>query len=467
MQYIIFGAGSSGKKAAIDLGLERVDFFASNNLMVKKGNTEWVLNRKVLSFEDMINKCNSGNYMIVVASERYAIEMDAQLRENGIKKYFVYHEFDNNELWKLYPNYYLYRYVHTLNYAKVLNLYQIRKYKRIAIYGDNFFLPYLICEVAIQNDYDNIVGIIPHTTNKYGIRSAGVPVKNLNDVWDNIDCLIINVKFNQSDIRSKLDICEHQFEVIDIYDVDKFEPEYNHTELIRYKDIHKGKRVFVIGNGPSLRCEDLDRLNKNREICFGSNSIYKIFKMTKWRPNYLCFIDPIMISSSKTEINEFDGEVFLADVYHRYGIDFPNSSNINVVHQSADITEMYYPNKPGFSSDIKKGVCTSFSVTYFCIQLAAYMGASEIYLLGVDNTIAKNIHDTKHFASDYMAEAEGTEMLEIVEKVDLSMNIEMIEKGYMKAEEYSITHGFRIFNATRGGVLETFERVNFDSLFEE
>ena len=33
------------------------------------------------------------------------------------------------------------------------------------------------------------------------------------------------------------------------------------------------------------------------------------------------------------------------------------------------------------------------------------------------------------------------------------------------AENYSRNHNFRIYNATRGGKLEMFERVEFDSLF--
>ena len=37
--------------------------------------------------------------------------------------------------------------------------------------------------------------------------------------------------------------------------------------------------------------------------------------------------------------------------------------------------------------------------------------------------------------------------------------------AYMSAEPYSRDHGFRIFNATRGGKLEVFERKNFDEVF--
>lgn len=38
-------------------------------------------------------------------------------------------------------------------------------------------------------------------------------------------------------------------------------------------------------------------------------------------------------------------------------------------------------------------------------------------------------------------------------------------KAYEAAELYSREYGFRIYNATRGGCLEVFERVNFDSLW--
>lgn len=36
---------------------------------------------------------------------------------------------------------------------------------------------------------------------------------------------------------------------------------------------------------------------------------------------------------------------------------------------------------------------------------------------------------------------------------------------FEKAREYADGHGIKIYNATRGGKLEVFERVNFDKLF--
>ena len=36
--------------------------------------------------------------------------------------------------------------------------------------------------------------------------------------------------------------------------------------------------------------------------------------------------------------------------------------------------------------------------------------------------------------------------------------------AYKKAKEYADKHGIKIYNATRGGALEVFPRVNFDDL---
>lgn len=52
--------------------------------------------------------------------------------------------------------------------------------------------------------------------------------------------------------------------------------------LKKLKNIHLGKRCFIIGNGPSLKAEDLSKLYKNNEITFAFNRIYHIFDQTKW-----------------------------------------------------------------------------------------------------------------------------------------------------------------------------------------
>jgi hypothetical protein len=40
----------------------------------------------------------------------------------------------------------------------------------------------------------------------------------------------------------------------------------------------------------------------------------------------------------------------------------------------------------------------------------------------------------------------------------------LINDSFQEAEMYTREHGQKIYNATRGGIIETFERVSFDSL---
>ena len=42
-----------------------------------------------------------------------------------------------------------------------------------------------------------------------------------------------------------------------------------------------------------------------------------------------------------------------------------------------------------------------------------------------------------------------------------------MEIAYEYAEKYSREHGFRIYNATRGGHLEVFERVNLEVILAD
>lgn len=53
----------------------------------------------------------------------------------------------------------------------------------------------------------------------------------------------------------------------------------NHRNILKLKNKYQGKRCFIIGNGPSLTAEDLDKLEN--EICFAANRIYNIFPKTK------------------------------------------------------------------------------------------------------------------------------------------------------------------------------------------
>ena len=253
---------------------------------------------------------------------------------------------------------------------------------------------------------------------------------------------------------------KEKINIIDIYDIVKFIPIYHHPELAKYKDIHKGERCFIVGNGPSLRMEDLNTLKKHNEVCFGVNKIYKAYTQTSWKPNYLCVSDPLAISSVIKKLHQsMHEEVFFADDYH-----WTENKQIEGVNYVHFCTEDYGEYEPNFSDDITKGVFCGFTVIYdFCLQIAAYMGFKKIYLIGTDSTTYESVTDPRnHFISDYHTRQDS----ELFQSLGHVSRWDKVFQAYRKAEKYSIKHGFRIYNATRGGALEVFERVDFDALFE-
>ena len=63
--------------------------------------------------------------------------------------------------------------------------------------------------------------------------------------------------------------------------------------LEKLRDAHAGKRVVVMGNGPSLSRIDFDDLKG--EITFASNKIFLAFDKTDWRPTYYSVEDDLVI----------------------------------------------------------------------------------------------------------------------------------------------------------------------------
>ena len=74
----------------------------------------------------------------------------------------------------------------------------------------------------------------------------------------------------------------------------------NYWESLRNQ--YSGQRGFIIGNGPSLRVEDLDSLQG--EITIASNKIYMIFPKTPWRPTFYTIADTILWPKINGEVED-------------------------------------------------------------------------------------------------------------------------------------------------------------------
>lgn len=441
----MFGAGAQGIQACDFIGYARVLCFADTY----RFHREWC-GKMTISFEEMVSCCQSRHDVaVVIANEKHSAEMAKQLTSARIEKYCIY---PAAGLWERIPSYYLYRKAIHLSLAQIISKRNLSAYHCFCVYGDNVLAPFVVMELWEQCPNAEVRFI--SEGNVKGV--LGVPIVGFDEAVQSADCFVLNVRRNEDDIRERLnDAGIGQDNILDIYDVDRFESAFHHSELIKYKNLHKGKRCFLIGTGPSLTVDDLNTLHVHKEICISCNKIYRVYDKTPWRADYIGLSDTRIISDCKNELLNIPGQIFIADPFHSGA-----NTKIDTAMYYHAMFEEYYPNLPDFSSDFISGFFNGRTVIYdFGLQFAAYCGFDEIYLLGCDCSTIGNVADVQnHFIKDYFYENEKGAFKEEQSCWD------MVFKAYEAAEQYSRKHGFRIFNATRGGNLEVFERVDFDHL---
>ena len=191
------------------------------------------------------------------------------------------------------------------------------------------------------------------------------------------------------------------------------------------------------------------------EITFGMNSITRIFDKTDWRPTYYGIQDRQVYEKMEDSILDYyrmSDNVFVADQLGRYFqlpanfIQFPYNGNYHIYRGA------YEDYSVDFSPNAYEVVYDGYSITYSLIEIAIYMGFKEIYLLGADCNYPKG--EKNHFVESGF-----------VDKNAASNPIRM-RVGYQAAKEYADAHGIKIVNCTRGGMLETFKRMNLEDVNE-
>jgi hypothetical protein len=232
--------------------------------------------------------------------------------------------------------------------------------------------------------------------------------------------------------------------------------------LLQLKNIHNGGTCFVIGNGPSLSVDDLNRIYDKRGITFATNRIFKMFDKTEWRPTYYVSEDILLMKDAQNIIQNMPVKKRFIPINLKWyeEVDIPNADYFYIEYSE--------PLKDTFclSTDIPHSIRCRGTVTTTCLQIAIYMGFSNIYLIGVDHNFAKMFDKNgnviidssikNHFVEDY---DKGI--------LNQGFHVDEATEAYMDVERLSNRmKTFRVYNATRGGKLEVYERVCFDEILK-
>lgn len=259
---------------------------------------------------------------------------------------------------------------------------------------------------------------------------------------------IIVTNDDEKEQLMKLNTPFHPQKVLDIHAIYNEKYAYRNEKIKKFKNIHQGERCFIIGNGPSLKYEDLETLKEHREICFGANRIYLSYEYTEWRPDYYVAVDYLIVQNDRAKILDMEGIRFIRHFYKM--VDQWDSEDI---YQFTGLP--CKAGEPKLSMDIYQGIYIGNTVVYDALQIALYMGFREIYLLGVDMT------------SGVMPQDEGAHFYKTPDpNEDLGKgDVPRARRNLGYAAKVMEQFGAKLRNATRGGELEEVERVDFDTIF--
>ncbi len=228
------------------------------------------------------------------------------------------------------------------------------------------------------------------------------------------------------------------------------------------------QRCFVIGNGPSLKDMNLQPLAD--EYTIAANSFYKHPDASAVGLDYLCINDPHFMKDEPRSVSWHrtiaENEPTACFVLHEA------AHALVSAHQLYSGREVYYV-KSGrwthsaadinldFGRPLNVGMTTGSSVA---IPLALTLGFREIYLIGFDCNWLESASASYHFyqTHEHFPEFDSPDKdtRDIVYEDKLWTALREFESHRLLREKAKLL-GARIVNATKGGLLDAYERREF------
>lgn len=250
-----------------------------------------------------------------------------------------------------------------------------------------------------------------------------------------------------------------------------------------FKDKHEGERCFILGNAPSIREQDLSLLEN--EVVMTVNQAARMKDFGKLKTNYHFFMDANFFrldlsDSGDREIFETMKKIRTEDnnpicFFTWGGYEFAQKNQLD---GWLDMRYIVFPlefyDGYNFPIDFTRLVPGFSTVVQMAIYMAIYMGFKEIYLLGCDCTGILSVINTKLGDADNILygyeQTKATVVFNNKVIKDNPMEDYMLAfynmfRDYRLLGELCKNNGCKLFNATKGGILDSIPRVRYEELF--
>ena len=224
-------------------------------------------------------------------------------------------------------------------------------------------------------------------------------------------------------------------------------------------------RAFVVGNGPSLKAEQLDKLIP--EVSFGVNRIHLIYDQTKWRPSHWVMMDFSNSLFYQDDIHIHSKEGYPCHLRSDITAKFlewciraklwPTLENLNVLEKCNHI-DAERKTTDEWHTDEASAVCQMGGSVPSAIQVAVQLGYNPIYTIGMDGDKKGNAEN--NFIAGYIDIDAMT-----VEKAELANKTTALALSIAKRE--CNDRGVKLIDATVGGsAYKSLPEVGFYELFD-
>ncbi len=214
------------------------------------------------------------------------------------------------------------------------------------------------------------------------------------------------------------------------------------------KNHHAGQTCVIVGNGPSVRGFDLERLKGTTTFCL--NRGYLLWQSQNRSPDYLVAVNQLVVEQFHAEIS---------GVHCTHFIPWHYRTLISHNPRTFYLTERW---ENCFCEDLTAGIWFGGTVTFAALQIAFYLGFSKAILIGIDHSfrfhgipnqelISAGV-DSNHFDPNYFGP--GTRWH--------APDLERSELAYALAREAFSSDNRRILDATQGGQCPIFEKMSLE-----
>ena len=194
-------------------------------------------------------------------------------------------------------------------------------------------------------------------------------------------------------------------------------------KIEEFKGIHAGRRLFILASGPSLSTHDLSRLE--RRMVMGLNRSFFAYPETY----YHCCMDQRLFDLYPDELSKTR---YLFTLEGRpYGV------------------PLKLLGSEGFSDDLEEGVYSGYTISYLALQIAVYLGFSEIIFVGLD--LQHQEGNTHFFGKDFHSRNH--------EDTEFPKMMKMLKYG----AEYLANKDVKVLNCSPVTTFEGFPHIDFET----